>query len=500
MTWNARLPFFWIAITFSLLILSLGFFFPDRLLQLHTHWTTADDLDLGYFLLIIFLYFTYTNTGQALGKPNYYFLPLVVVISCAFFIAQALDLKTLFFVSLALALPVFIVTSLGLKTAKEALIPWAILMMAMPFWYLAIAVLQGITVKVVSELASLISLTVLVEGNYFTISTGVVHVAGGCSGLKYFMTSITLALISSAMNKRTFKLTFLSILIAALLAMLGNWIRVFILLLVAYYEGIEHPLMADHDTLGWIVFAIVMIPWFIIDRRMDADQAETSDSTEPAPTSNSTPAETQKQIIIALGLSFGLFFLTQFLIKPAEVKSEIDYQLTLPAQLNDLKLSELKHRDWQPDYPKAHTQRSGTYLFGRTSYDAHVLSYLFGTKEEMANKTNHIFNEEHWFVVSDQAWQSEQDPNMKIRIALAKSGNQYRRAYYWYKHGDNYANSILGSKFAQLKGLYNGIDSAQLISLSTICDQSCQQDALPNQEIEDMISKLHQQTGLVATP
>lgn len=505
MTWKAKLPILWIGLIFTVLVLSLGALFPDRLKELHTHWTTADDLDLGYFLLLVFLYFTYKNTSNNFGASNYFFLPLVSLISISFFVAQALDLKTLFFINIALTFPLFIAICLGLKKTKELLIPWSILMMAMPFWYLATPILQGITVKVVSQLASFISLTVLVEGNYFTISTGVVHVAGGCSGLKYFMTSITLALISSALNIRTIKFTFLSILIAALLAMIGNWIRVFILLLIAYYQGIDHPLMADHDTLGWIVFAFVMIPWFIIDKRFDSSAEknfqEESENLDQFPDTNSFQEDqNQYRIITALILSLGIFIITQLAISPPLIDPETDYQIEFPADLNGMTYSAKRPNNWIPNYPKANVSTAGNYSFGIESFDVYVLSYSFASKAEMANKTNNIFNEQSWILVSDKPWQSEHDSEIKIRIAIGKSGREYRVVYYWYKHGEKFANTILTSKLSQLKGIYKGVNSSQLMALSKVCNIQCQHNPYPNKHTEDIISKLHKHTNLIKLP
>lgn len=506
MTWNARLPLIWIALIFTLMVISLGFLFPDRLKELHTHWTTADDLDLGYFLLLVFFYFTYKNTSYDIGKSNYYFLPLTCLISISFFVAQALDLKTLFFINVAFTFPLFIAVSLGWKKTKELLIPWAILMMAMPFWYLAISVLQEITVKAVSQLASLISLTVLVEGNYFTISTGVVHVAGGCSGLKYFMTSITLALISSALNKRNIKFTFLSIIIAALLAMIGNWIRVFILLLVAYYQGIDHPLMADHDTLGWIVFACVMIPWFIIDKRLDSPAFKTTTQPESNASDQVFGALSQKQNknqysrIIAFGLSFAIFFITQLIISPPLIDSTTDYQIEFPAELNDMQFSSIAPSNWKPNYPEPNKSIAGNYYSGFETFDIYILSYLFGSKAEMANKTNTIFDEQNWILVSDTPWQSETDSKIKIRIAIGKSGKEYRVVYYWYKHGERFANTIIESKLAQLQGIFKRVESTQLIAVSKICNIKCQQNVSPNKATEEFIRELNKHTRLITLP
>jgi EpsI family protein len=482
----------WLAVIFAALLVFLGTFYSSRLLQLHTHWTTADDLDMGYILLAMFFYFSARNLKTTQGKPNVYYLPLLVLLSCSFFISQALDIKTLFFVSLALAYPLCVANILGSKAAKEIIIPWGIVMMAMPFWYIAIPILQMFTVKVVSYIASSMSLTVLVEGNFFTVPTGVVHVAGGCSGLKYFMSSISIALISSALSLRTIKRSILSVIFAAALAMIGNWIRVFILLLVAYYEGVEHPLMADHDTLGWIVFAIVMVPWFFIDKFLDSPNtnADNDPATQQCAVKKDNKASSikyAKALLVCSALVIG----SQYLLVPPKADSDDIDAIELPEKIGDINLSITKPSTWKPAYPPAASTNSGDYILDGERLNVYVLSYPIDGQEEMANSTNSVFNKKQWQLVSDKPWQSEASEALKIRIAHAKSGREHRIVYYWYKHGSTFANSIFTSKLAQLSGAYRNVHSSQLIAISKTCDIRCQQNSAPTPKLEDIFISMH---------
>jgi len=491
MTWNAKQPLLWLFTTFITLLVFWVALYPERMLQLHTHWTTADDLDMGYLLLALFFYFSTKNLSKTPSNTNLYLLPLTIFISCAFFISEALDLKTLFFLSLALIFPLCVAIILGFEKARSILIPWGIVMMAMPFWYLAIPILQTITVKVVSSIADSISLTVLVEGNYFTIPTGVVHVAGGCSGLKYFISSISIALISSSLNQRSIARSFISLVFAGLFAMLGNWIRVFILLLIGYIEGVDHPLMTDHDTLGWIVFAVVMTPWFFIDKFLDSPATNISSDLSDQKDKSPPPSPSTIKSTCALLACFVLLVGTQHLIKPPQASADIADTIQLPQNLNEMHLSTIKSNSWTPNYPPTTATSSGHYTLDGERLDAYVLSYFINGREEMANSTNTIFDKNHWQLISDNSWQSKTNTQLKIRIAQAKSGLEHRIVYYWYKHGSKFANSILSSKIAQLKGAYNDIYTAQLIAISKKCNIHCQQNSQPEKAMEEIFIDLH---------
>lgn len=488
MRWKAKLPFFWLAVTLVSLLLFLGVFYPERAFDLHNSWTNNEEFSLGYPLLALSIYFSMKNLDTHNINSNLLFIPLSIFISCAFLITDNLDLNGPFFVILSLAFPIMVATTIGINSALSIIIPWGIVWMAMPFWTILTPFLQTITVKAVSILASTSSLTVLVEGNYFTIASGVVHVEGGCSGLKYFMSSITLALVSSSLGKRRLSISLASIVIAAMLAVLGNWIRVFILLLVAYFKGIEHPLMSDHDALGWIIFALVLAPWLYIDTHLDK-----AGRNKNTPLPNSSPTQLpNRQILFALGTFLTLITIPQLLIQSP--RFEQNQSIVLPTETHSNIQKITKTSTWKPSYPATPNSSSASYIIEGEVLDVTVLSYAISGDTEMATSTNSPFNKDIWQLVSDNSWQSNTDKRIKIRIAQAKSNKEHRVVYYWYRHGEQFANTIYSSKLAQLLSVYDNVFSSQLFAISKKCNLQCQQSSTPSKTIIKLITKLHDKT------
>ena len=140
--------------------------------------------------------------------------------------------------------------------------------MALPAWYLLIPALQTMTVFGVTSALSLIDIPIFIESNFIHIPNGVIHVAGGCSGLKYLQTAIAISIIMALLQSHQWKKIVVTVFFATLLAIISNWIRVFILILVGHYSGLDHPLMTDHDNLGWAIFLLALILLIIIDRRL----------------------------------------------------------------------------------------------------------------------------------------------------------------------------------------------------------------------------------------
>jgi exosortase len=482
-------------ISISLLIYFFAAF-NERMLTLNDHWTTAGDLDMGYLLMALTGYFIYKNISHRTHQTNLYMLPIVALLSGLLFISDILNIKTVFFVCFILTFPACIATILGIKITQKLLVSWAIVAMAMPYWYILVPFLQALTVYVVSFLSGLLSLTVLIEGNYFTIPSGIVHVAGGCSGLKYFMTSISLALVSSAMNKRSIKFTLLSALCALSLAIIANWIRVFILLIVAYFGGIDQPIMKDHDLLGWVIFAVLMTPWFFIDNNINKKAPASSSSSNPEEeeeeemNSHSTKTNSAKLAISLLSclilLSTPMVFLHYTENEKHAIKLvELPNKLSGHPQLNQI-------QGWEIDYPKATSEAGAEYLVNNEKIDVIVLSYENTNKSvEMANSTNHPFDNQSWQKIQNTNWQSKEVPNIKINITLIKSGNRHKVIYSWYKHGDKFSSTILSSKFNQLLSQFKGIHSSELVLISKDCPNNCQTNLIPNETFLNFILAAH---------
>lgn len=237
--------------------------------EIHLLWTTAGDLDFGYLLFGCALFYGFKRFQYLTTiKPFYNLLAPLLALSIIHFIGQLFDVKTFRLLAIVIGWPLFIGVILGEKYFKTLLLPTALIVMAMPAWYLLIPLLQTMTVFGVTSALSLIDIPIFIDTNFIHIPNGVIHVAGGCSGLKYLQTAIALSIIMALLQDEHWKKVVITAIFAFVLAVISNWTRVFILVLVGHYSGLEHPLMTDHDNLGWAVFLVALIPLIIIDRKL----------------------------------------------------------------------------------------------------------------------------------------------------------------------------------------------------------------------------------------
>jgi exosortase A len=180
----------------------------------------------------------------------------------------------------------------GRRIAVTLALPIGYLIFAIPVWDQVNSLLQAGTVAAVQFFLKLSSIPAYVEGNFVHLAAGVFEIAGGCSGIHFYIVSLAVATLYGEIGRDSLKTRLSLIGLAAGLALLTNWLRVYIIVVAGHLTNMQHYLVrVEHYQFGWVVFAVMMTLFFLIARRFAP--AVTSDSGAPADSSTR-------------GVSFGL--------------------------------------------------------------------------------------------------------------------------------------------------------------------------------------------------
>ncbi|KZY64391.1 archaeosortase/exosortase family protein [Oleiphilus sp. HI0066] len=158
---------------------------------------------------------------------------------------------------------------LGLHIGLKLLPSIAFVYFAIPIWDYLNQALVDLSSLTVTWLVDLIDITALIEANTITLPYGALVIADGCSGLRYFTIACALAVYVILDSKPNRALSTKLLATAIALSLFSNWLRIFLLILIAYETNMESSLVADHETFGWIIFCIVLAPLFFIARRFE---------------------------------------------------------------------------------------------------------------------------------------------------------------------------------------------------------------------------------------
>lgn len=149
---------------------------------------------------------------------------------------------------------------LGLARALSFLPYVLLLSLSLPIWADIVPALVDLASAVVGTWVGWFGMTALIEGNSITLPYGRLLIADGCSGIRYFAISIMLAMMTSILNDYRWRGWLTTLLIASGLGLIANWVRITILVVVAYHTDMQSDLLTDHELMGWLVFGFFIFP------------------------------------------------------------------------------------------------------------------------------------------------------------------------------------------------------------------------------------------------
>ncbi|QSP93530.1 exosortase/archaeosortase family protein [Marinobacter salinisoli] len=211
---------------------------------------------------------------------------------------ELVRLDTLTYLMLPTGLAAMAWALLGLPAAL-AFIPHVLLFsLSLPIWADIVPFLVELASIVVGSWVNLLGMTALIEGNSITLPYGRMVIADGCSGIRYFAISILLAMMTSILNDYRWRGWLITLVIAATIGLVANWVRITILVAVGYETHMQSELVRDHETMGWIVYGCFILPALYFSPVQRRASATTLTPQSPIFTSTSF-------IAVALAIAFG---------------------------------------------------------------------------------------------------------------------------------------------------------------------------------------------------
>jgi exosortase len=284
---------------------------------LHTRWLRAG-FEHGYpiaILSLILVVLAVRQHGVRIGRMRAGGVAALLILVVAASLGQAATISIL----PALILPLCVIALLwtfGVRGGSRYLWPSILFIyFAIPFWQvfdvLSIPVfslnevLRVVTTKVASGLVRVAGIPALIDGDFIHIPAGVFEIADGCSGRGYFIVALELSLFYGLAFLRSWISRLKLVAVAAVCALIGNWLRVFMLILIGDWTDMSSGLIEDHEAFGWWIFVAVLIPLFWYGRLL-----EHSDFASSLPdTVHRTSASTLKSSSVIVAMSAVVFVL-----------------------------------------------------------------------------------------------------------------------------------------------------------------------------------------------
>jgi exosortase len=255
----------------------LALFWPAAV-SLATLWADSERRTYthGYLIVAVSLWLLWRNRGLANRPDTERFAWPLTLVSFAMLAATALLWQVSYRAGLTLAteallLPLLwltILTTIGWNAARAALLPVAYLVFALTVWDYVNPAAQSLSVHAVRFLLRAVDVPAYFAGNSVQIPSGHFEIAEGCSGLHFIIVALALAVLLGEIRGDHWRLRLRWCLLALALALISNWLRIFIIILAGHVSHMQHYLVREsHYGFGWVVFGLVLAVLFVIERR-----------------------------------------------------------------------------------------------------------------------------------------------------------------------------------------------------------------------------------------
>ena len=345
----------------------------------------------GYAIVAVCAWLLWRARGRIAALPPRPWWPAVPAIAAAgvpWYLALASGIQ----IGHQMLLPPLMIGAVaavgGLAIARASAFPVGYLYFAIPVWSLFNAALQSLTTVAVTVVLRVTGLPAYVEGNFVHIPAGTFEIAGGCSGLHFVIVALAIAALQGEVERVGLRTRVLLLAIAAAMSIVANWVRVYGVILNGYLTDMQgYLVVVDHYVYGWVLFALMMVLYFWLTRRILARIPLADADPAPTPVAAAWPWAASAATILALAVGPALVAVAQrhagggaaTLALPA---GDGGWQGPLPADTY-----------WAPQYPGADGSALATYRNGDRAVDVYVNLYRHqGQGHELVGYDNDLLH------------------------------------------------------------------------------------------------------------
>lgn len=446
--------------------------FAPTLVSLASLWWHNSDYGHGILVVPISAYLiwckrSYLSTIQP--RPCLWGAVLVLALSVVWFVALILGVQLVQQVAVIVMLAAMVLTVFGKASARALAFPILYVVLVIPIWSLLVPVLQDSTAVMSTELLRMLGVPVFLEGHYLSIPSGRFVVAEVCAGLRYLLATMAIAALYAHLNFTSVVRAAVFFIVCVLLAVVYNWVRVVIIVFIGHVSEMQHPLVEQHLMLGWILFAVTLVPLFLLGAWLGRGRAQD--------TSGHIVEKQNSRISTGVFVVAGVTAMAGMVIGPvlgASMRSDASVARA-NVQLEPLRISKWTAErgaeiDWAPRFVGVDAQNLSYYTRGEAGPIAVYLGFYQRQRQgaEVVNQANKLFDKKLWRRSSVVSGELRVAPPMPIKEhhLFGRNDERKRLMVVTYFTGGRETGSELEAKWAQLRSLFGAEVGAGVMAIA----------------------------------
>lgn len=368
----------------------------------------------------------------------------------------------------------------GWRQTSAFFLPIGLFIFAIPVWDYLSWPLQLITVAVNQLLLSALGIDFSVEGVFvYFPGIGAFEIAHGCSGLRYLLVGLTISTIYAELSYQRLTERVILLVAAAFLAMVANWIRVFVIIYVGYESNMTSSLIWEHDHFGWWVFAGTLVPLFVIARYLENRQAQPSSESDQVVTQKSKGKAKAWISLVPVLVFVTLAWAVESSNAEADFQGSSRHSFEILPSEQWLPVFQNSLAGWRPVVQNPDLETSGVFVkrqelqSGQAQPEYYVGLFTYIQQRpgsEVVQYANRLYDSDvlipqRTFVVPAGNHTTLNGLELKYR----QSESRVYLAYGYYVESFWQADEVR-AKLAQLPGIFNNRSDASLLVIGVRCD------------------------------
>ena len=321
--------------------------------------------------------------------PAWGMLAVLVLLTLAWLVGRATAVQAVEHTAAVLAVPAIVLTVLGRRVAHTITFPLILLLTLIPVGEVLTPTLMVITAEIASGLLKLFGVPFTRDGQFISLAGGNFLVADVCSGVRYLLASVVLSLLFGYLHFRSIRKRALFMAVTAVIFIVGNGVRAFIVMTVASATNMKYFGGRDHVIFGMIFFAVLLLALFWLGSRY-------ADPLRQDPIVASEPGVIQMRKIGAALLAAVAVLVAGLVLQAQRAHAAVVPDLRLPVIAGCEPPTAWQAR-WSPSVKGADAQQLGSYRCGEAEIHVMIVSYVNQRRgKELVGTDNAVVPSEWW--------------------------------------------------------------------------------------------------------
>lgn len=365
-------------------------------------WLSTDTYVHGFVILPISAFLIWRARAELVAlawQPAAAGVVVLLALGALWYAAARTEVRVVEQLAAVATVPALVYTFLGGSVVRRIAFPLSYLVFAVPMGDELVPWLMEFTADFTVAALKLSGIAVYRDGLMFSTSSGDFAVEKACSGVRYLIASVAVGSLYAYLTYRSPRRRALFIAVSALVPILANGVRAYLIVVLAHASDMRFAAGADHIIYGWAFFGIVMFGLFIAGlwfrEPADAARAQPREPGAP-PTQEPLPP---RRIAVFTAVVLAVLAAAPILESQATQASSAPHAPPLLAKAaGDWSGPHAPSNDWQPAYTGADLQLFGRYRrAGHADIDVAALYYRGNAGGgELATVSNRIANPVTW--------------------------------------------------------------------------------------------------------